>query len=78
MTELLSQAYSLGNGVFECPLWMDVLIRDTEDALQYVANGKTGGINQGGHIGGPLLEMTEQLQPGRLTQKPKKLAVLLK
>jgi phenylacetate-coenzyme A ligase PaaK-like adenylate-forming protein len=45
MTELLSQAYSLGNGVFECPIWMDVLIRDAEDALQYVENGKTGGIN---------------------------------
>ena len=45
MTELLSQAYSLGNGIFECPLWMDVLIRDTEDAFQYVENGKTGGIN---------------------------------
>ena len=45
MTELLSQAYSLGNSIFECPLWMDVLIRDTEDALQYVENGKTGGIN---------------------------------
>ena len=28
MTELLSQAYSLGNGIFECPIWMDVLIRD--------------------------------------------------
>ena len=45
MTELLSQAYSLGNGVFECPPWMQILIRDTEDALQYVADGKTGGIN---------------------------------
>ncbi len=45
MTELLSQAYSLGNGVFECPLWMDVLIRDTEDALSYEGYGKTGGIN---------------------------------
>jgi len=45
MTELLSQAYSLGNGIFECPLWMDVLIRDTEDALNYVDPGKTGGIN---------------------------------
>ncbi len=45
MTELLSQAYSLGNGIFECPIWMDVLIRDTEDALNYVENGKTGGIN---------------------------------
>ena len=45
MTELLSQAYSLGNGVFECPNWMQILIRDTEDALSYVNDGKTGGIN---------------------------------
>ena len=45
MTELLSQAYSLGNGIFECPNWMNILIRDTEDALSYVNTGKTGGIN---------------------------------
>ena len=45
MTELLSQAYSLGNGVFECPSWMQILVRDTEDALTYVREGKTGGIN---------------------------------
>lgn len=45
MTELLSQAYSLGNGIFECPPWMQVLVRDTEDPLQYVDSGKTGGIN---------------------------------
>jgi phenylacetate-coenzyme A ligase PaaK-like adenylate-forming protein len=45
MTELLSQAYSLGDGVFECPPWMQVFIRDTEDAFTYVADGKTGGIN---------------------------------
>lgn len=45
MTELLSQAYSLGNGIFECPAWMNILIRDTEDALTYIPNGKTGGIN---------------------------------
>ena len=45
MTELLSQAYSLGDGVFECPNWMHILIRDTEDALTYVGTGKTGGIN---------------------------------
>jgi len=44
MTELLSQAYSLGNGVFECPPWMQILIRDTEDALSYVADEKSGGI----------------------------------
>lgn len=45
MTELLSQAYSLGEGVFECPSWMQILIRDTEDALTYVDYGKTGGVN---------------------------------
>ena len=45
MTELLSQAYSLGNGIFECPAWMQIQIRDTEDAMTYVNNGKTGGIN---------------------------------
>lgn len=45
MTELLSQAYSLGNGIFECPPWMDVLIRDPEDALTYMGNGRNGGIN---------------------------------
>jgi phenylacetate-coenzyme A ligase PaaK-like adenylate-forming protein len=45
MTELLSQAYSLGEGIFECPSWMQILVRDTEDALSYVKEGKTGGIN---------------------------------
>jgi phenylacetate-coenzyme A ligase PaaK-like adenylate-forming protein len=45
MTELLSQAYSLGNGIFECPAWMQILVRDTEDALTYVDYGKTGGVN---------------------------------
>ncbi|HCF03750.1 acyl transferase [Flavobacterium sp.] len=45
MTELLSQAYSLGDGIFKCPSWMQISIRDTEDALSYVREGKTGGIN---------------------------------
>jgi hypothetical protein len=45
MTELLSQAYSLGEGLFECPSWIQILVRDTEDALTYIPNGKTGGIN---------------------------------
>jgi phenylacetate-coenzyme A ligase PaaK-like adenylate-forming protein len=45
MTELLSQAYSKGNGVFHCPSWMKVLIRDTEDPFTYHKQGKTGGIN---------------------------------
>ena len=45
MTELLSQAYSNGNGIFKTPNWMRVLTRDTEDALTIQPNGKTGGIN---------------------------------
>jgi phenylacetate-coenzyme A ligase PaaK-like adenylate-forming protein len=45
MTELLSQAYSLGEGIFECPAWMKILVRDTEDALTYIEEGKTGGVN---------------------------------
>ena len=45
MTELLSQAYSKGNGIFECPPWMKILTRDTEDALTILPEGKSGGIN---------------------------------
>lgn len=45
MTELLSQAYSKGNSKFETPHWMKILIRDTEDPLAILGNGKTGGIN---------------------------------
>lgn len=45
MTELLSQAYSKGNGVFNCPPWMKILTRDTEDALTVFDTKKTGGIN---------------------------------
>lgn len=44
MTELLSQAYSKGEGLFHCPPWMEVLTRDPEDALSTIT-GKTGGIN---------------------------------
>lgn len=48
MTELLSQAYSKGNGVFKCPPWMKVMIRDVNDPLSILSigeTGKTGGIN---------------------------------
>lgn len=45
MTELLSQAYSSGNGIFECPPWMKILIRDPEDALTLLPAGKSGGVN---------------------------------
>ena len=45
MTELLSQAYSKGNGIFNSPPWMKILIRDTEDPLTLLDSEKTGGIN---------------------------------
>ncbi len=45
MTELLSQAYSNGDGMFRTPPWMRVLVRDTEDPLSWQPTGKTGGIN---------------------------------
>ncbi len=45
MSELLSQAYSDVNGIFSCPPWMKILIRDVNDALSYEDEGKTGGIN---------------------------------
>lgn len=45
MTELLSQAYSAGSGLYEAVRWLKVLIRDTNDALSYQRPLKTGGIN---------------------------------
>lgn len=46
MAELLSQAYSKGNGIFETPPWMKVLIRETYDPLSVSAErGRNGGIN---------------------------------
>jgi len=45
MTELLSQAYSKGEGLFTSPPWMKVLIRDTNDPFSILPTGKTGGIN---------------------------------
>ena len=45
MTELLSQAYSKGNGRFSTPHWMRVFSRDIEDPFGLTNNGKTGGLN---------------------------------
>ena len=45
MTELHSQAYSKGNGVFSTPAWMKVLIRDVNDAQNLNFNKKSGAIN---------------------------------
>jgi hypothetical protein len=52
MTELLSQAWSKGNGIFHCPPWMKIVVRDEEDPLEIRAlsdrqkrNYVTGAIN---------------------------------
>jgi hypothetical protein len=45
MTELLSQAYSIANGIFYCPPWMQVSTRAPEDPFEIQSVGKTGGLN---------------------------------
>jgi hypothetical protein len=45
MTELLSQAYSKGDGIFRCPPWMKVMTRETNDPLSLTKQGMSGGIN---------------------------------
>jgi hypothetical protein len=45
MTRITLASLFFRNGVFECPAWMQILVRDTEDALTYIPDGKTGGIN---------------------------------
>ncbi|AZA51968.1 acyl transferase [Chryseobacterium sp. G0201] len=45
MTELLSQAYSLGENVYQCPNWMRILVRNAEDPFNYEKEGRTGAIN---------------------------------
>jgi len=45
MTELLSQAYSMGEGIFYCPPWMKILVRDSYDPFQLMENEHAGSIN---------------------------------
>ena len=45
MTELLSQAYSTGEGIFRCPPWMRVIARDPYDPMSYVGADRTGTLN---------------------------------
>jgi hypothetical protein len=45
MTELLSQAYSKGDGLFQTPAWMRILIRDSYAPNFYLEKNRTGGIN---------------------------------
>ena len=45
MTELLSQGYSSGEGIFDLPVSMKILFRDVNDPFSYVQNARSGGIN---------------------------------
>jgi len=45
MTELLSQAYSGGQGYFQAPPWMKIQVRDINDPFQTLNNGRIGGLN---------------------------------
>lgn len=45
MTELLSQGYSKGNGIFNCPPWMRIITRDTNDPISLLNNDRAGGVN---------------------------------
>ena len=45
MTELLSQAYAIKDGIFHAPPWMRILIRDPYDPLSVGHIGSSGGIN---------------------------------
>lgn len=45
MTELMSQAYSLGEGCYNCPPWLRIMLRDINDPFALERQGKVGGIN---------------------------------
>ncbi|MDR1338996.1 MAG: acyltransferase [Prevotellaceae bacterium] len=45
MTELLSQAYSKGSGIYRTPPWMRIIIRDPKDPFRKVPYGVAGGVN---------------------------------
>ena len=45
MAELLSQAYSFGDGVFRTPKWMKVLVRDVNNPFARLASGRRGGLD---------------------------------
>lgn len=45
MAELMSQAYSDGNGIFRTPPWMRICVRDLNDPFRLLPSGATGGVN---------------------------------
>lgn len=50
MTELLSQAYSKGDGIFHCPGWMRVVLREQDDPLQIISAAQADSKPQTGLI----------------------------
>ncbi len=47
MTELMSQAYSKEKGLFHCPPWMRIMLRDINDPLQILPPPETGQTSEG-------------------------------
>ena len=45
MTELMSQAYSKGNGLFTCPPQLKIVITDVNDPFERLPHGRTGTVN---------------------------------
>lgn len=45
MAELMSQAYSFGDGLFRTPRWMRVLVRDVNNPFARMAAGRRGGLD---------------------------------
>lgn len=45
MTEILSQAYSVADGIFNSPPWMKIIIRDPYDPMSFIDDGKTGAVS---------------------------------
>ena len=50
MTELLSQAYSPGEGIFTCPPWMKVLVREEDDPLTVLSADKNKLVSGAGNV----------------------------
>ncbi len=45
MAELMSQAYSFGEGLFRAPRWVKVLVRDVNNPFARLAAGRRGGLD---------------------------------
>jgi hypothetical protein len=69
MTELMSQAYSAGNGIFQCPPWMRIVIRDPEDPRDLSDSRERGGINIIDMANIHTCAFIETQDLGRVTQK---------